>query len=52
MGQSVPLASLLMIPNGDGTLDKPEGHFALLRGLNRLQKWAERNLIKFKKKHT
>lgn len=41
-----------MIPNGDGPRDKPEDYFALLRGLNRLQKWAERNLMKFNNKHT
>lgn len=45
MGQSVPLASLLMIPNRDGPLDKSEGHSAL-------QKWAERNLMKFNMKCT
>lgn len=41
-----------MISNGDGPRDKPEDYFALLRGLNRLQKWAERNLMKFNNKRT
>ena len=32
-----------------GVADAPEGHAAIQRGLNRLEKWADRNVMKFNK---
>jgi len=32
-----------------GMTDMPEGHSAFQRDLNRLEKWADRNLMKFSK---
>lgn len=44
MGQSEPSASL-----EGGVADISEGHAAVQRDLNRLEKWAKRYLMKFSK---
>jgi len=32
-----------------GATDRPKGHAAIQRDLNRMEKWADRNFMKFKK---
>jgi len=38
-----------MTQNWKGVADTPEGHAAIQRGLSRLEKWADRNLMKLNK---
>ncbi|KAK4811082.1 hypothetical protein QYF61_016368 [Mycteria americana] len=47
LGQSVPSASLLMTPKLAGEADTPEDCAASQRDLDRLEKWADRNLMQF-----
>lgn len=37
--------------NEEGMADSPESHAAIQRGLNKLEKWADRCLIKFNKEN-
>ena len=48
-GQGVPLASLLMTPNREEWLIDQRVTCATQRDHNRLEKWADRNFVKFNK---
>ena len=46
MGQGIPSAGLQMTPNWE-VADTAEGRAVTQKDLDRLEKWADRNLLKF-----
>lgn len=50
LGHGTTLVSLQMTQNWEQVSDTQDGCAAIQRNLNRLQKWAGRNLMKLKKK--
>ena len=49
MGQKVPSASLPVTQNWEEWFNVPEGHTAIHKGLNGVEKLSDRNLLKFNK---
>ncbi|KAK4829973.1 hypothetical protein QYF61_008104 [Mycteria americana] len=48
-GAECPLRKVTDNTKLGGVADTPEGHAAIQRDLNRVEKWADRNLMKFNK---
>lgn len=48
MGQNAPSTSLQVTKLGE-VVDVADGHAAFQKDFNRLEKWAEKKLMKFKK---